>query len=271
MTLNVDEHNDGNSLTNPDYWQARRPEVKNSSIYDFYPAWHDVVADYLPQKEGISCLEIGAVPGRSLMFLAARYGYSCTAVDFLPTVCNIEVAFHARGLPVRVIEADFMTWESEEKFDFVYSCGFVEHFEDYQIVIDKHWQFVRDGGMMMLTVPTLTPVQYLVRLMVYTRSNMKEVLASHNLKIMKLRKLIKAVKRCPGSEILAASYNQGMTFWFSPADLGVRRWTWRLFRYVLRPMEKLVRKTGISSRWFSPEAIVLARKVSQEDKIALSH
>ncbi len=83
---------------------------------------------------------------------------------------------------------------------------------------------------------------------------------SHNFKIMNLKNLLKAVEKCHGSEILFSSYMREMTFWFAPFDPGVRHWTWPLFRYIFKPMERLVEKAGISSRWFSPEAIVIARK-----------
>jgi cyclopropane fatty-acyl-phospholipid synthase-like methyltransferase len=201
------------------------------------------------------------VPGSTLLFLASQQGFRCTGVDFSPRIHDVASAFSDQGIQAQFVQTDFLEWDTEARFDLVYSCGFVEHFSDYQAVIEKHWRLVCPEGLMLLTVPVLTPAQRLIRLVAYERLKMQEVLDTHNLEIMNLDKLRRAVMACGGSTVIVSTYAREMTVWFGPNDPGVRRWTKPLFR-PLRFVERLVHQVGASSRWFSPEVLVLARKRS---------
>jgi trans-aconitate methyltransferase len=202
---------------------------------------------------------VGVVPGSTLLFFADKLGYLCTGIDFSPRVHQLRDVFAARGVTAEFIQADFLTWNPTENFDLVYSCGFIEHFENYEQVIGRHWTLVRPGGLMLLTVPALSLVQMLSRKVFYEKAKMQEVLESHNLEIMNLCRLEQVVKGLASSEVLVASYTSEMEFWFRPKSPGVRWWTRPLF-YPLRAIEKIVHLVGISSQWYSPVVLVLARK-----------
>ena len=251
----------GNSsrLTDVDFWMSRQPEVSILPQGGMRPRWFKHVAQYLPTTPAWSCLEVGVVPGSTLLFMAARLDYLCTGVDFSPRVNQLKGVFAEQGIAARFIHADFMAWETSEQFDLVYSCGFIEHFERYQQVIEKHWALVKPGGMMLLTVPTMTPVPNVSRLVFYARSKMKEVESTHNFEIMDLGRLCRSVSYLPGSEIVVSSYTSEMELWYGAESPGIRPWTKPLF-LPLHVLERIVQQIGISSRWFSPNVVVLARK-----------
>jgi len=248
-------------LTNVNFWVARQQSLAPLPEGGICPAWHKHVSRFLPRRPRARCLEVGVVPGAYLLFLASEYKYLCTGVDLSPKIKDVSEAFSEQKVPARFIQTDFLSWQSEEKFDLVYSCGFIEHFSDYQSLIKRHWELVRPGGLMLLTVPTLTPVQQFIRLITYEHSKMQEILNTHNLSIMNLKRLCYCVGRCSGSEILYSSYIREMTVWFGVEDPGVRGWTKPLF-WPIRLLERLAQRMEVSSRWFSPEALVLARKIS---------
>ena len=247
-------------LTDVDYWSSRHTRCQSIPEGGNCPRWYKHISHLLPHGPCVNCLEVGVVPGAYLLYLARAHQYSCNGIDFSPEIHEVAAAFQNQGIKAKFIEADFLEWSPAEKYDFVYSCGFIEHFDDYESVIQRHWRLVRTSGLMLLSVPLLTPIQWLARLIFYERSRMRKVLHICNLKIMCLSELERVVREfCPDGTILASAYDGEMTFWFRPDEPGIRRWSRPLFR-PLRRLEHIVGSKGICSRWFSPEAFVLARK-----------
>jgi hypothetical protein len=51
------------------------------------------------------------------------------------------------------IKADFTQYHSDKRYDLVTSFGFVEHFEDYKDIIERHCSLVDNGGYLLITAP----------------------------------------------------------------------------------------------------------------------
>ncbi len=247
-------------LTDVEYWNERQAEEIQLPSGGTQPLWIREVADHLPRGKDTTFLEIGVVPGGVLMYFACKLGYECTGIDFSPKVNLLQAEFARHGLKARFVQADFLTWQPGEKFDIVYSGGFIEHFTDYENIVRKHWDLVAPGGYLLLSIPTFTtPVQKLIRRFLFTRTMMREVWSAHHTQMMNLSCLKKAVQACPDAEIEVASYAAGMTVCFGHRMPGVRSWT-RPFFPGLRLIERMVAALHISSGFFSPMAVVLARK-----------
>lgn len=246
-------------LTDQAYWQAQQQKTIRLPQGGGQPSWYRHIERYLLPSTECSCLEIGVVPGATLLFIAKQLGYACTGIDFSDSVNSLADAFTEQEVEAEFIQQDFFTWETDRQFDFVYSCGFIEHFENYQQVLERHWSLVKPGGMLLVSVPTLPIVQRLIRFFFYTRKKMKDILDVHNIEIMSLDRLENVMEHLPQSEVIASSYISEMTVWFGPQTAGVRQWT-NSFFVPLRFIEKTIRRLGISSRWFSPEAFVFVRK-----------
>jgi cyclopropane fatty-acyl-phospholipid synthase-like methyltransferase len=248
-----------NALTDEAFWTNRfKPEL-TLSFEGAPPLWYDAVAEFLPQQPGATCIEIGVVPGGMLFFFAKERGYRCTGVDFSPVIEDVGRAFSRHGMSADWVQTDFLTWETDRRFDLVYSCGFVEHFKDFGLVIERHWRLVKPGGTLLITVPAMTPAQHLLRRIFYTREKFAEVKASHNFSIMGLDALVDSVRLLSAAEILMAEYTSGFEIWFGAGDPGVRRFLAPLLWPFLQ-LQRLARKVGRSSRWYSPNVIVVARK-----------
>ncbi len=245
------------NLTNVDYWNDRQddipPAVKGDWIYKRY------LDAFMPRGDELSALEVGVYPGRHLLYLAHNYGYRVTGIDFSPHISRLEKTFHEIGIDASIIQADFLEWETEHRFDVVISHGFVEHFENYETVINCHWHLVKPGGLMVISVPVLSIIQRLIRLATYTFDYWRYILDSHNTEIMNLKALRDTVAQCEGSNILVSRHINWMTVWFGPNSVGVRRWTAPLFP-MIRVLERIVKKADISNRFISPEIVVAARK-----------
>jgi SAM-dependent methyltransferase len=222
-------------------------------FYDRY------VGRHLPRGREHACLEVGVVPGRHLLDIGGAYGYRVTGVDFSPRVHDLAPIFAGQGVEATFVQTDFLTWDPPERFDVVTSYGFIEHFQNFQLVVERHWRLVKPGGHLLLVIPSSTPLQWALRRLVCTRERIEQALHSHNQEINRLPALRRAVSRCPGSQILVARYVREMTIWLTADEDGMRPRAGLVLR-ALRPLERAARRFGVSSRWFSPEALVLARK-----------
>lgn len=242
-------------LTTTAYWERAEPRTLHPASA---PSWIELVRPWLPAPRA-RVLEVGAMPCGMLRYFAEEHGYDCTGLDYTADVRPLAAEFADALLPVRLIEHDFLTWTSTETFDLVYSCGFIEHFDDPQPIVARHWDFVCPGGLLILSVPTLSPVQHLVRLAFYTTAHYRRVLDAHNTAIMGATALARAIDALPGAERLAAAPSGYMNVWFGPNSHGVRSWAEPFFP-PLRAVERTVANRRWSHKWFSPEAVVVARK-----------
>ena len=253
---------DSTKLTDVEYWSERQASELDLPAGGIAPLWTRQVVGLLPTEPGTSFLEIGVVPGAILMYFASKLGYKCTGVDCSPKVNLIPAAFAKQGLEARFIQTDFFKWQPDEKFDVVYSGGFIEHFTDYEDVVRKHWDLVAPGGHLILAIPTFTtPMQTLFRRFFFTREKMREVWDAHNTSMMNLGCLRRAVEGCPDVEILVASYIGEMTVWFGADEPGIKGWTKPFFRPV-QLAQRVMAKIGKSSSFYSPMAVLLARRKS---------
>lgn len=251
----------GNSprLTDIPYWDRRSLRgVRKMRPSDYLEPY---LGNILPVNSDWTCLEVGAVPGRLLLWMAQRFQYQVTGLDFSGQVQELAAAFRQYGVEATFVQSDFLSWEPDRKFHVVYSAGFVEHFPDYEEVIRKHWELVLPGGYLVLTIPAWSPVQRIIRRIVYTRAHYREIVASHNTWMMNLPALQSAVERCPGGRLVAAKYILEMKTWVRLKHRGVRIWTAPLF-LPIRLAELFFRVTGVSHRSFSPSMLVVQQKLA---------
>jgi SAM-dependent methyltransferase len=102
--------------------------------------------------------------------------YSQTGME--ATIRNFELL----NLPVdEILTGDFFAIKGDPRFDLVMSFGFIEHFDDPNSVIDRHLDWVKPGGKLVLGVPNFNgiyrPIQQILD---------PSLLDKHNLSIMNL-------------------------------------------------------------------------------------
>src|SRR5438045_328903 len=139
---------EANCRTGKEFWSERsyynipapQPQIRHQFLFD----------RYLPRNHNGSALEIGACPGSNLLALALSHGYRPVALDYLPAVRSLPSSFRKHGVEVEIIEADFLSLPEDRKFDVVMSFGFIEHFNDAEAVLKKHWALVADNGFLVL-------------------------------------------------------------------------------------------------------------------------
>ena len=109
-----------------------------------------------------SILEIGGAPGQYLAYFAKKYGFKASALDYSAIGCDVtRKNFELLGLEVTLYQQDLLSMDGTiPLFDIVYSLGVVEHFTDLELVIGKHLELLKPGGILIIGVPYFIKVFY---------------------------------------------------------------------------------------------------------------
>jgi SAM-dependent methyltransferase len=151
---------------------------------------------------------------------------------YVPTCCN----------------EDFFEFAPRKKYDLVLSGGFAEHFDDYELVVRKHAEFAKPGGLIVVMVPNLTHIHKLL-----CGCFAPEVLRVHRFPLMR-KEIMRQTLEKAGLRVLHCEYHR--TF----------RPTYKLpetVRLMSRVVEKLLHVSGLDNcgnRFGSPYLITVSRK-----------
>lgn len=173
-------------LTSKKYWQDyyeassedRESIIKVCSNYDYF--WNILIKSCKEAPKSI--LEIGAFPGRYLAYLSSVYGVYPTGLDFNPDEEKFSRSLLAMGVKdFEYICADFLAHQPQQEYDLVISNGFIEHFTNYNEVLDKHAAYLKKGGAMLVMIPNKRFSRSLYGSLVDKKNQ-----EAHNLSCMKL-------------------------------------------------------------------------------------
>ena len=175
-----------NKLTSQTYWEKYYSSTKTQktqiqAIISEYDKYWDIVLSNNNENPPKTIIEIGGYPGRFLAYLSEKYNLVPTCLDFNSDKEKINQCMASFNIKeYKIIQADIFDYEPNEKFDIVISNGFIEHFENYQEVMDKHTLFLKEGGTMLIMIPNKRWLRKWYGYLVDYKN-----LKAHNLKCMK--------------------------------------------------------------------------------------
>lgn len=247
----MDKHN----LTSKQFWEkywGSNKELENIRIGS-NPIFTDLFTKYFPKKNGTSFLEIGGFPGTYSIYFTREYGYSATILDYCidgQRLKHIYVANEVDG-KIEIVNADVREYESEKKYDVVFSGGFIEHFEDYEKIVEKHIDFADKNGIVMITVPNFLGVNGLLQKLVH-----RENYNVHNLDAMRIENLRQVFKK-RDMKMLYAGYYGTFGIWLEgKSNMSTKvRFLMRLVNYVGK------RIIFFKSKIFSPYVVIIGKKI----------
>jgi len=155
------------------------------------------------------CFEVGCYPGRYLP-LFGRQGLELNGIDLTPQVSDkLPAWLRSQGLSVgKFYCEDFEIFDISERYDVVFSIGFIEHFKDWKTVLKKQAKYVAKGGWLIVCVPNFRGV---VQRLLHQYLDL-ENLNRHNLESMKLKRW-KQVTDAIGLRHVFSGYFGGFDFW----------------------------------------------------------
>lgn len=177
--------------TDKEFWEKFWAEVRLPQTVD--PAFKNdrvisgVLRDNLPAGAGKLAAEIGCAPGKWLVFLSREMGYQVEGYEYVQAAADVSRRnLAACGIPDgewKINTADFLSVEAPGKYDVVISLGFVEHFEDFNDIFDRHLAMVRPGGNLVLGVPRFKGINLPLAAFV-DMWRRPAILPAHNLGVM---------------------------------------------------------------------------------------
>lgn len=199
-------------LTTQNYWEGyyaktntQRDQIER--IVSVYDKFWDTLINENEQKPPKTIIEIGGYPGRYLAYLANKYNLLPTSLDFNSDIDKIAESMKSFEIEnYNILQADIFEHEPLEQYDIVISNGFIEHFENYDEVLDRHKKYLKKGGTMLVMIPNKRWLRKWYGLLV-DYNNLK----AHNLKSMKKSVFFSFAKR-NDMKIISVEYFGGFSF-----------------------------------------------------------
>jgi 2-polyprenyl-3-methyl-5-hydroxy-6-metoxy-1,4-benzoquinol methylase len=216
----------------------------------------EIFDKYLRPDSEKSVLEVGCAGGEYLCFMARRFGFKVSGIDYSDEIVRTANLFKFNDLPApELFKQDFFQWQPGRTFDVVYSIGFIEHFEDPARVLRKHSDLLPPGGRLIVTMLHFAHLQYLFHWLI-DRENLRK----HNTKIMRLPVLRKAIQGLP-LRVDHLDYFETFGFWterktWKPWQKSIR-WTIETFGKVAWKLLGFRRSNFL----FSPHIVLVATRI----------
>ncbi len=244
------------ALTTKEYWAARIGGIGAHAVES--NPFAEILERWLPANPRYTCVEVGAYPGTNLCWLAKRFGYRPTAIEYREDAGEMEALFRSNGVQgLTILREDFLEVRGVA-FDVVASFGFVEHFSDPGDILARHAAMVKSGGFLVIAVPHFGGLQALFRRLLLRPQAVRDMLAVHNREIMNVAALVSRL-RALGLDVLHAGYAMGFRFWIPGDSPQVRPSA----RGVVRILNGIDRRWGPSlpsCRLLSPMILTVSRK-----------
>jgi SAM-dependent methyltransferase len=236
-----------NLLTDRKFWQEYWKNYEYEKIPSKVP-----FKNFLPKLEGCnSFIEIGGFPG---VFAAYFYKRGCKNVSLLDFYIdkNIINKFEEiNDIPkntVNYIESDFFKFETDTKYDIVFSYGFIEHFQDTKDVIQRHVELLEKEGKLLIILPNFRGLNGFIQY-IFDRNTFY----AHNLNSMKLS-VLKRIVTDLGLKTVSVEYTRKPIVWLEPkAGNAFLRKLIKLFSYFLKLFP-------VKCRLLSPYIIIYSEK-----------
>jgi len=194
-------------LTDIKYWE----NVQGSPIITLEE--NNIIKQWIEKSVDIkslnSCIEIGCYPGRYLSIFA-KHHVEINGIDYIPETKKIMELYKSKGYKVGEFYCiDFHQKTINNKFDCVYSLGFIEHFIDWEYIFEKHLSLVNNNGLVIIEVPNFRGWLQRIPRILFDYKNYKR----HNIDSMNLSRWITILNQ-NNFDILRAEYIGGYMLWF---------------------------------------------------------
>lgn len=245
-------------LTDEAYWNQGYNDqgfgdAKGSSLDIF-------LSRHLTEVKGSSCLEIGSYPGSYLPAIG-RKGYILSGIDFNKRNANeLPKWLHSLGFDVDDFwSGDFFDFikEHKKRYDLVCSFGFIEHFENFEEVIEAHTDLLKPTGKIIITTPNFRGWMQQLPHRFFDKENLK----IHNLSSMNPVKW-KAVLERKGFEVTSYGYFGGYYFWVDESQprSAFQKFMLRNTNRLIFNLNKLIKRSGRESKHYSAFCGIVAVK-----------
>jgi hypothetical protein len=219
-------------LTSKRYWESyyKNNHVNKQHIVAVCSYYNTIWNIFIKaSEEAKSLLEIGGFPGRYLAYLANQYSLEPTCLDYNSDITQIEGSFKVMGVSnYHIIQEDFTKYKTQKKYDYVISNGFIEHFEDYDAILDLHVDYMAENGRLLIMIPNMKGYIKFYKYMVDYKN-----LKVHNLECMRL-KVFKDFARRHNLSLLHLDYYGGFPLGVHQKNNFIQKLIYKCHRLVFK-------------------------------------
>lgn len=255
-----------NNIVDQSYWN------QSYTNYEFRIADNNVTREFdrlleeigLLPEFGSSCFEVGCYPGGYLAYFGKKYGYVVNGVDLTDQLNeNLSKWLVTENIKVGKIERDDFSnyinslYKDRIVFDFVYSCGFIEHFKNYNDVLLEHDKILKPNGLLLITTPNFRgAIQNILHRLVDKENLKRHVVAAMNPGDWE------KVLCNKGYDILYKGYFGGFEFW---SDVQKRNLLQKVLNRIMTGCSNKLKSKHIKNcSAYSPYCILLAKKSGEQ-------
>lgn len=230
------------------FWNGYQPKIVSHVLFE------ELLRKYLKPNPSLSCIEIGCFPGEFLIFMNKNFKYKIYGIDFNIRSDTFWDNMRLNGVSeCTYYNEDFTTWNTNKRYDIVCSFGFIEHFNNYDVIIDKHLALLSEQGVLVLGCPNFRYAQYLFHFL-FDRDNLKR----HYLEIMSITKIREIIEK-NNLSVIFIGYYRTVEFWVD--KLHQKRGIVRIFLTLIITTAKVINRViNVPNRYFSPYILCIAQK-----------
>jgi 2-polyprenyl-3-methyl-5-hydroxy-6-metoxy-1,4-benzoquinol methylase len=248
------------NLAEKDFWEHLNKDIRFDKVNqdNLIRQWLNRYFHYT--KEQKKCIEIGCFPGRYLTIFG-DLGYELNGIDILEkTSTELPDWLNKSGYKVgKFIVGDFLDYQFSEKYDLVYSLGFIEHFTNWEDVLIKHAELVKKGGYLVIETPNFRG--WIQRFLHLTTDNKN--FKRHNIESMNPDKWEKVLGK--EFKVIYKGYFYGFDFWVEEQK---RYFFQKIILKIIFKTLPFIRKTvKINSKHFSPFCGLIVKKIYENSNI----
>lgn len=232
-----------------EYWKKENRTETNFLFSDILKKCNIDIKNYF---------EFGCAPGSIMSYMSENYGAKVSGLDLIDRSITEQFLDEHQINNYQIFEGDIEKFETDQKYDFVGSYGFIEHFDNPEDIINKHKSLVDIDGYLCITVPNMRYFNYLFNL-VFS----KQLLETHNLSIMDL-KLLKELILDDNFEEVYASYYLTSMFQANKGSQRLKEHNFltKIYQITNKVMDSL-RLSDIPNKYASPYIIVIAKRIDK--------
>lgn len=206
-------------ITEKSFWEEYWGNIELPKKVDFSFKNDNVIANTILQnipkaKKNEVALEIGCAPGKWMLLFYEYLNYDIEGFEYLETAAkktieNLVLSGVNRNR-FNVKTSDFLEERPVSQYQVVSSFGFVEHFENYQEIIKKHFEFTINEGYVVIGFPNFRGLNYYIQKVIDSIAG-TDIIANHNIHMMDID-IMKDTIQSLNKEIIYIDYIGGLEF-----------------------------------------------------------
>lgn len=256
-------------ITEKSFWENYWGNIQLPKKVDFSFKNDNVIANAIlnnipKAKKNELALEIGCAPGKWMLFFYEHLNYDIEGFEYLDTaakktienliLCGVDES------RFEVKTSDFLKEKAIPFYTVVSSFGFVEHFENYQDIIQKHFEFAVDAGYVVIGFPSFRGLNYYIQQAIDMLAG-TNIIANHNINMMNVDMIEDVIQKL-NKKIIYIDYIGGLEFGLFNMNEIRNIYVRLIVKIIVKFLSLLFKKS--KNKYIASYLLVIARNIESK-------